>query len=339
MADAPCIPRKVRECGVADREQFEREIAAACEPIVFRRLIADWPAVEAGRQSAEAIRSYLTALDRGAHVGVFVGPPEMEGRFFYEPQLRGFNFGVSDIALPELLAILAAGTSGQHIYMGSTPAAEFLSRFADENQLGILRDKKTEPRLWIGNDSIIAPHFDESDNLACVVSGRRRFTLFAPDQIANLYVGPIDTTVAGQPASMVELASPDFERFPRFRDALEHAVVADLEPGDAIHIPALWWHGVQASGPLNVLVNYWWQDSPPDAGSPMNALGAALLSIALLPEHKRLAWRSFFDHFVFKLNGDPAAHIPEHARGILGRSTPELRRMMREFLVRELRGK
>ena len=71
----------------------------------------------------------------------------------------------------------------------------------------------------------------------------------------------------------------------------------------------------------------------------MNALGAALLSIALLPERKRLAWRSMFDHFVFGLNGDPTAHLPERAHGILGRSTAQLRQTIRDFLIRELKGK
>jgi hypothetical protein len=39
---------------------------------------------------------------------------------------------------------------------------------------------------------------------------------------------------------------------------------------------------------------------------------------------------------VFRLNGDPAEHIPVAARGIIGRSTPELRRMIKQFLMRAL---
>ena len=332
-------PARVREWHDVSFDLFETEILPRDEPALLRGVVAHWPAVAAARESSEAIRSYLSRLDRGARVRTFVGEPDMRGRFFYKPRFDGFNFGVADAAFSQLLAILADNGEARHVYMGSTPTDEILPGFAGENPLELVSDKPTGPRIWIGNASVIAPHFDESDNIACVVSGRRRFTLFPPDQVANLYPGPIDTTVAGQPTSMVELAHPDFERFPRFRDALEHALIADLEPGDAIYIPALWWHGVAASEGLNILVNYWWQDTPADAGSPMNALGAALLSVALLPERKRLAWRSMFDHFVFRLNGDPTAHIPEQAHGILGRSTPQLRRMMREFLSRELRGK
>lgn len=332
-------PAAVREWRDVTLELFDSEIVTQGEPAILRGVVTHWPSVAAARESSDSIRTYLSRLDRGAQVRTFVGEAAMGGRFFYNAAMDGFNFAVAEAPFDRLLEVLSDENDARHVYMGSTYTEEILAGFERENPLNLVADKPTSPRIWIGKSSIIAPHFDESDNIACVVSGRRRFTLFPPDQVASLYPGPIDNTVAGQPTSMVELANPDFKRFPRFRKALKHALVAELEPGDAIYIPALWWHGVQATERLNVLVNYWWQDTPADAGSPMNAMGAALLSVALLPEGKRLAWRSMFDHFVFRLNGDPAEHIPERAHGILGRSTPELRGMMREFLIRELKGK
>jgi hypothetical protein len=319
-------------------EQFENEIVARNEPAVLRGLVDQWPATAAAQSSAGSIRDYLAHLDRGATVRTFVGEPEMGGRFFYRPEFDGFNFGVAEAPFAKLLSVLSDESDGRHVYMGSTYTEEILPGFEEENPLMLVASKPTQPRIWIGNSSRIAPHFDESDNIACVVSGTRRFTLFPPEQVENLYAGPIDHTVAGQPTSLVDLAEPDFARFPRFVEALKHGRMAELQPGDAIYIPALWWHGVQATGRFNVLVNYWWQDTPPDAGSPMNALGAALLSIGLLPEEKRLGWRAIFDHYVFSGRDESIEHIPEHARGILGKSTPELRRFMREFLVRELKG-
>ena len=330
--------RAVPEWNDVSVEIFDRDIVTRHEPAVLRGAVGHWPAVTAGRGSPASTKAYLSRFDCGAKVRAFVGPAEMRGRFFFRPEMDGFNFGLAETGFQQFLSALIEERGGRHIYMGSTATAEILPGFAGENSVDPVASKPTEPRIWIGNDSRIAPHFDESDNIACVVSGTRRFTLFPPEQVKNLYVGPIDQTVAGQPTSMVDLADPDFDRFPRFADALEHARVAELQPGDAIYIPAVWWHGVESSGPLNVLVNYWWQDTPADAGSPVNAIGHALLSVSLLPEHKRLAWRHLFDHYVFKLNGEPAEHIPEPARGILGRSTPELRRMMREFLIKALRG-
>lgn len=292
----------------------------------------------AKRSPAELVR-YLTALDCGAIIRAFVGDAQSGGRFFYNADLSGFNFKIVEAhfkSLLERLMEIARTGAGEFIYMGSTAAEEIAPGFASENPLEEVEKLGGGPRLWIGTSSRIAPHYDESDNLACVVSGRRRFVLFPTDQVANLYVGPIDRTIAGQPVSMVDLDSPDYGRFPRFREAERHALIADLEPGDAIYIPALWWHAVQASGEVNLLVNYWWLDSPADAGSPTHALGHGLLTIGNLPEHKRRAWRTLFDHYVFQSGGEPAAHIPEAARGILGSSTPELRRTIKQFLVRAL---
>ncbi|WBY09503.1 cupin-like domain-containing protein [Sphingomonas sp. 7/4-4] len=171
--------------------------------------------------------------------------------------------------------------------------------------------------------------------MACVVAGQRRFTLFPPDQIHNLYVGPLDRTIAGQPTSMVELNAPDFNRFPGFRKALAAAATAELEPGDAIYIPALWWHQVEALAPFNVLVNYWWNDSP-DAAARFDAMVHAALAIGHLPAKRRAAWEAMFDTFVFRHHGDPVAHLaPEH-RSVLGEPTPQLRAYIKAYLARGL---
>ena len=121
--------------------------------------------------------------------------------------------------------------------------------------------KRVDPRIWVGNASRIAPHYDMAANVAVVVAGRRRFTLFPPEQIANLYVGPVERTVAGQPTSMVDPDNPDLDRFPRFAEAQRHAQVVELGLGDAIYIPPMWWHHVRAEGALNILVNYWFAQS------------------------------------------------------------------------------
>lgn len=328
---------RVRIVESVTAESFVSDIEALQEPVVLRQLVDRWPAVAAGRKSSQALAEYLSSGDNGARVRAFVGEENAGGRYFYRPDVEGFNFGVAETTLSKLLSTLAdPSQAGRSIYMGSTATAAILPYFAAANRLELATSRGAEPRIWIGNSSRIAPHFDESDNIACVVSGRRRFVLFPVEQVANLYVGPIDRTVAGQPISMVDIDDPDFDRHPKFREALSHALVAELEPGDAIYIPALWWHAVRATGDLNVLVNYWWNESPPDAGSPMHALGHGLLTISHLPAHKRERWRTLFDHYVFQRHGYPADHIPEPARGILARTSPQLRRTIRQFLLRAL---
>jgi hypothetical protein len=329
----------LKELDGIDREAFRRDLVPSYEPVVLRGLVRDWPAVRAGRASPEEAAAYLQRFDRGAPLECFVGPPEIRGRFFYAPDLAGFNFERQRTRLADILRFLlatAGDAQARAVYVGSTPAPEIAPGFDAENAMPLVEGREAVPRLWIGNASVVAAHFDESDNIACVVAGRRRFTLFPPDQVANLYVGPLDFTMAGQPASMVPLDAPDFDRFPRFREALAAARTAELEPGDAIYIPTLWWHHVEAPGPFNILVNYWWRDVPAETGSAFEAMVHAIPAIGHLPDYQRAAWRAMFEHYVFRPDGDPAAHLPPGQRGILAEPTPQLHQRIRQFLIRAL---
>ena len=179
------------------------------------------------------------------------------------------------------------------------------------------------PRAWIGNRIQVAPHYDLMENVGIVVAGRRRFTVFPPDQLPEpLSVGPFELTPAGTPVSMVDPHNPDLERLPALRRGAEDGRRAELEPGDAIYIPFHWWHGVDSLEPVNLFINYWWNDAPAGAGSPYDALIHAFFALKLLPPEQREVWRMVFDHYVFCVDGDPGEHLPEHARGILGPATP-----------------
>ncbi len=173
-------------------------------------------------------------------------------------------------------------------------------------------------------------HNDRDHNLACVIAGQRRFVLFPPEQVANLYIGPIDNP---PPLSLVDPEAPDLERFPRFREALEAAQVAHLGPGDALLMPRYWWHHVTSRSPWNAMVNYWWGDVPRGFGHAQDAFLSAVLAIKALPPGERRYWRAMFEAHVFG-DGDAAiAHIPPALRGPLG----EMRADQRAELKRQLR--
>ena len=335
---APPKPAPLHERGAVDAETFAREIVPGYRPVVLRGQVAHWPAVAAGQGGARAIADYIAGFASDAPAGVMIGPPEIEGRFFYRDDMAGFNFARDRAPVKALLAKLidlAEEPRPPALYAGAAAAAEHLPGWTDANPLD-LPTPGGVPRVWIGNATHVSTHYDVSSNLACVVAGTRRFTLFPPDQVANLYVGPLDVTMAGQPASMVDLAAPDLDRYPRFAEALAHARTAELEPGDAIYIPSLWWHDVQASGPLNVLVNYWW--GHPEV-SPFPAMIHALLAMRDLPAPERAQWRQWLDHYIFDEGAPRAAdHLPPHARTVLDAPSPARTEHIRQFLLRSLSG-
>lgn len=331
-ADLSALAR-IPERPPVDGVTFAAEVLTATEPVVLRGQVADWPAVAAGTGGPDAMAGYIRQFDQGQPTEVLVGQPGIAGHFFYSEDMTGFNFKRHQAPLATLLdelVRLSDEPSPPALYAGAATAGRHLPGWVFANPLDLPLEGAT-PRVWIGNATRVSTHFDASPNLACVVAGRRRFLMFPPDQIGNLYVGPLENTLAGQPVSMVDPDAPDFGRYPRFAEAMRHAQVAELGPGDAIYMPSLWWHNVRASGALNVLVNYWWDRDPQAAG--IAALAHGLLALRDLPPAERAVWRHWFDHYVF---GDGAAaaadHLPLHARGVLGPAGPARSERLKGFL-------
>lgn len=299
-------------------------VAQSYRPLIMRGLARDWPAVVAGRRSDEALAGYLKRFDNGKPAEVLVGPPEIRGRFFYDDALDGCNFQKRYGALSALIDRLIRTRdvpSPDVLYAGAAATGEHWPGWNEENRLPF--DLPTAvARVWLGNATHVSTHFDEASNIAVVVAGRRRFTLFPPEQFENLYVGPLHFTIAGPPVSMVDIDNPDLDRYPRYAEAAKHGLVADLEPGDAIYIPPIWWHNVKATTAFNVMVNFWWE--APDAVSAIDALMRSILSIRDLPKPNRDAWRRWFERYVFDDDaGEAVAHLPEHVRALPRPETKE----------------
>jgi hypothetical protein len=305
---------------IATSEQFLHEVAGHCRPMILRGLVSHWPAVQAAAQSPRAFRDYASRFDNGSTMEAFFGTPEIAGKYYYGDGLKGFNFERRQMrfldALDAMLSNLDRHLS-QSIYIGSIPTDNCLPGFSAENALPIL-PPAVAPRIWLGNPSNVSAHYDTFDNIACVIAGTRQFTLYAPELIDRLYVGPIDHTMAGQPVSLAASSPPDDERFPLFRGVRDEALVAQLMPGDALYVPKLWWHQVEATAPFNGLVNYWWDPFAAGPDAPYTAMLLAMIAISERPPRERQAWKAFFDHYVFRTNGHPLAHLPEEQHGLLG---------------------
>ena len=332
--------RPIAEYEPMERERFEREIVPKGEPAVFRGLVADWPPVRAAKEAPEALVEMLRFADTDEPIQAWFAPPEIEGRFNYNADFSGFNFERRMTTVGQLIELLLRQRGQEQpysMYAGGIPIRKHLPPLIPNIPVPMLdMARETLISLWVGNRTHTTTHWDQSQNLACVVAGRRRFTLFPPEQLKNLYVGPLDFTLAGQPTSLVDIDTPDLDTYPRFAEALESALRAELEPGDALYIPALWWHDVLSLEDFGCLINFWWRDTEPPLLTPLNALYHAVITLRHLPPNELKAWRNMFDHYIFGVNGDPVEHLPESARGVLARRTPELVARVKKMLAKAL---
>lgn len=251
-------------------ETIRQRIRAGQLPVIFRGLVKHWPMVAEGKKGIDSLADYLLAFDQGQPFQAMIAPASVGGRLFYNNELTGFNFDRMNGHLRDafsILKVLLDKSPSPGFYIGSKSISEYLPGLELETPLELhsplVSETQVDPTIWIGNATRVATHNDDSENVACVAVGRRRFTLFPPDQEANLYLGPVDITPAGRRVSLVDLINPDFDKFPLFRRAMRYVQVADLAAGDAIYIPTHWWHHVEALESVNVLINFWWKGEPP----------------------------------------------------------------------------
>ena len=328
---------RVPEAAVTSAEDLNARLRTAEQPFLVRGLVSDWPLVVAGRKSGRDARDYLLRRRRDRSFVVSVGQPGSGERLFYDDAMA-MNFRTLNAKLPEIFHWIdeAEGKpDAPPIYLASIDVHDFFDGLHEENHVE-LGDRSCITSIWMGTRTRIAAHNDTPNNLGCVAVGRRRFTLFPREQFRNLYLGPVDNTPAGRAVSMVDFHAPDFDAHPRFREALRHAQVAELEAGDAIYIPAMWWHHVEGLEGFNALINYWWRDTPAWLGAPQDAVTHAMMAIRDLPEDEKRHWRDMFDYYVFGDSEEVVAHIPPHARSVLAPLTAQSAGRIRAFLLRKL---
>ena len=329
-------PQPIREWTEVTPERFQSEIRPLGQPAVIRGLKREWPVVRAGLQSPAAAVDYVSRFYNGTPIGTITVPPGERGRIFYNAGMNGYNFRRSKENMRSVLRGLLRLQDAEEppaVAMQAIEAPTLLPGFEAEQPMELIPGAPA--KLWIGNAAHVAPHYDLKENVACVAVGRRRFTLFPPEQLPNLYVGPLDNTPAGAPISLVQVADPDLEKYPRYAEALSAAQFAELDPGDVIYIPYMWWHGVQALESFNILVNYWWNDH--EARSevhPSSALALAWLAFMDMPLEHRKRWRDMFDHYIFSQGATD--HVPPHARGVMGELNEQQIVQVRQMLARAI---
>ena len=317
-----------------------REVFNSDKPLLLKGLVNSWPVTTIGGNdpTGEKTGEYLKQFYNGDPVTVYLAEGHVDGRFFYDADCTGFNFNRASAPLDQLIKKLVEQSQvddPMSMYMGSTLIDKWLPGFRAENDLQIGLPPSLVS-IWIGNRSRVSAHFDFPKNIACVVAGKRKFTLFPPDQLENLYVGPLDHNPSGQAISMVDIKHPDLDRFPKYREAQKAAIEIELQPGDAVFIPSMWWHHVEAMSDFNVLVNYWWSESPAYMTSPAAVLKHALLEIKDLPDEQRAHWQRLFNYYVFEANDENFSHIPEAAKGILGDLNDTKARQLRAEILNML---
>ena len=314
-----------------------REGFQSGRPFIVRQLHSEWILVKKGKESETELKKYLHECSLKRDFVYAIGEPEQNGKIFYNKDM-GVNFVERKAALKTVLGYFDEIREAEEdvaLYLSSLEIHKYFENLLTETP-SYLNEDLYRAGLWIGNKIQVPLHNDFPNNVACVIGGRRKFTLIPPNQFENLYVGPIDFTPAGRAVSMVDLQNPDLDKYPKFAVALEHTLTAELSPGDIIYIPSMWWHAVEGLDDFNVMLNFWWRENPIFLGGPDAAMKLAIATIRDLPHQEKQHWKQLFEYYIFNNSEENIAHIPEKSRGVLGRINSDLARKIKSYLLEVL---
>jgi lysine-specific demethylase 8 len=236
-------------------ERFTAEYLRAARPVVVTGAMESWPALE--RWSFE-------------HLGLALGSRRVKPMLLSS---GAFHLGETGLEVREmgfdryLEALAGAGAPPLYLRHELTGRDRELERELQTPEY-CRRRLVLKRNLWVGGAGTRSGlHYDLMHNLVAQVTGRRRATLFASRDTANLY--PYPARSLHWHHSQVRLESVDRVRFPRF--AMAQPLEAELVRGEMLFIPQGFWHCFETLLP-SIAVNFFWltkRHLPQMAGSKL----------------------------------------------------------------------
>jgi len=241
----PTEMKPVERIGARDEDEFVHSYIGSSRPVILTGVMEDWPARR--RWSLDWLASEFG--DRDITVG------ETEGGHLVVSRSSGVV--QREMMLGDFIDRLRAGDPGYYLL---SSLDERLPELLDDLRFDTLVAKASwrSLRMWIGGpDTRAALHHDLPENFLAQVTGRKRIILIDRRHGRNVYRnGPLH----GAPNfCAVDAEDPDYARFPRFRQV--ESITVDLEPGEILYIPRLWWHQVRSLD-LSISVNQWFASGP-----------------------------------------------------------------------------
>jgi hypothetical protein len=216
----------------------EQSFREAClrdgQPAVITGAMDGWKAL------AQWSVSYFESALGSSKVRVLKVPEGEDGGFFQVDDRK--RFPTTDMTMKEYLESLAQPGKPRYYLSSASLRVHFPSLLEDfEGPVYVPETYRAFPRLWVGKAGTVSPlHYDASDKIHALVSGRKHFLLFDRNQYSLLYPNSFFSNAPH--ISRVRFDRPDLRRFPRFRQV--KARQTELRAGEMLFLPAGWWHQV-----------------------------------------------------------------------------------------------
>lgn len=252
--------------------EFYRQYVSSNKPVVLSDFSTQWPALR--KWTHDYLRQEIGDLG----VTVAVTPngyaDAVNEGYFVMPEER-------HLTVTKFLDILEAPDSAKGIFY----IQKQNSNLTDEFQ-AIMSDIDTQPawgtevfgktpdavNLWIGDGrAVTSMHRDHYENLYCVISGSKTFTLIPPTdlpfvpyenypaaryrQIGDEFIIEEDKETGIVPWIPIDPLKPDLKNYPEYSRC--QTVEVTVHAGQVLYLPSMWFHHVQQSHGC-IAVNLWY---------------------------------------------------------------------------------
>lgn len=215
------------------RDEFLDRYVRGCRPVVLTDVAEDWPAM--ARWSPADLRARFGHLDVDVQVG-------RNADALFEQHKGRLRQRMTVAAFVDL--VTGGGATNDHYLTANDEMLrrpEFMPLLQDIGSMPPICDPAllhTAASFWFGPAGTRTPlHHDTLMLFHTQVVGRKRWRFVSPLQTPLLYnrMGVY---------SPIDLDEPDYDRYPRLREAVVLETV--LDPGDTLFLPLGWWHQVSA---------------------------------------------------------------------------------------------
>ncbi|XP_033124089.1 bifunctional peptidase and (3S)-lysyl hydroxylase Jmjd7-like [Anneissia japonica] len=253
--------------------QFYKDFVSSNAPFIIRNCVSHWPALSKWNYK------YLKEKLGDQSVSVAVTPngyaDAIHDGFFVMPEERQMKMG-------DFLDTLSSEPVSKAVFylqkQNSNLTTELSCLVDDVDEhiswateaLGKLPDAVN---FWLGDKrAVTSMHKDHYENLYCVISGEKHFTLLPPTETYFVPYGDFPAAVYKEnsegdfdiipqpdigtvPWVTVDPLSPNLKKNPEFAQA--RPIKCTLRAGDLLYLPSLWFHHVHQSHGC-IAVNYWY---------------------------------------------------------------------------------
>lgn len=232
FGDALPGARRIRSVARLGRRSFFKEHYATMQPVRITAMMKDWKAVR-GWSPASLRRRFGAVPVKVAQ--------NRDTTAFYDLNVHEIS---GETTFGAWVDWVEATRFSNHAYLVANNNGLSGPLRAMVNDIGFFRGLMNPLEidgfvyLWYGPGGTVTPlHHDTTNIILCQVRGQKRITLIDP-----AWAELLRDRVAFY--SLIDLEAPDLRRFPYFADI--PLLTTTLSEGQALFIPAGWWHFVRA---------------------------------------------------------------------------------------------